>query len=150
MEIGEFGRKPLGDESLHPCDFGISGMDLPRLPQMETESRLCWWPQIAEPSSSSPVPADEKHLHLLSPLLPQTLSSTPTPLWRPCPPWSPWHLGGTAAFSHQENTHLFASRLSFPYSLLFSGKRPFLGVFWVPCFSDVHANHGGNFPNCMS
>lgn len=55
---GEFGREPTGVESVRWRDFGASGMHLPRRAWMETESRLCGWPEIANPSSSRPAAAN--------------------------------------------------------------------------------------------
>lgn len=76
-DCGEFGREPSGDESLHGHDFGRSGRHLPRLAQLETESRLCQWPEIAKPSSSSP--AQLTHVaHTHCPQLPTTNSALHT------------------------------------------------------------------------
>lgn len=95
----EFGRKPSGDEWLRGHDFGISGRHLPRLAQIATESRLCRWPEIAKPSSSSPAQLTQVARSLCPHFLPPTLPFTPTPLCRHCSQRSPRQPGGTAALS---------------------------------------------------
>lgn len=96
---GESESQPKGDESLHCCHFCIlSGMYLPRLAQMETESHPYQWPEIAKPSLPSPAPANTNCLCLLPPL-PATNSRlyTHTALQTP-PQGHPCNLEGLLPF----------------------------------------------------